>query len=236
MLFVLVGFASFGGKGGQWSNFSSIIENGHRILAVDPMHSEEPDEYISDITGVPVRRMVDMEIWPFCVNIISAEIQTIGQFLIEEEMVILSCSGNIEIDSSNDIMKSMRICNPNAYAFGLGCFANPPNLHKLEDILDRIKMGHLIKLETLQRFAKLIQNNGCAFYRAERDKKDYDWFTFYLKILMLENKKEAAEEYQQLCKQFEYNPNDYISLETISGLIMNELENLGLASLWCRRD
>jgi len=236
VLFVLVGFASFNGKGGQWMNMEWILDDGHRVLCVDPMHKEESDEYIEGIVGVKVRRMEGMEILPYCVNIVSVRIEDIGELIEDREfMVVLSCRGDMSMDSSDGILKEMGIRNPNAYAFGLGCFALPPKLGLLIDLEDKVDMGMMYELEQLQRLWKLLLHNGKAFYRANRDGKVYDWFSYYLDKLEMESKETVAEQYEKLCLSFGIQPDD-ANEKIVEDLIMDELKYLDLDKLWGKRN
>ena len=232
VLFVLVGFASFNGKGGQWMNMERLLEDDNRVLCVDPMHKVESDEYIEGRVGVKVRRMEGMEILPYCVNIVSIGIEEIGGLIDESEfMVVLSCKGDMYMDSSDGILRGMGIRNPNAYAFGLGCFALPPKLGLLLDLEDKVDLGMMYELELLQRLWKLLLHNGKAFYRANRDGRVYDWFSYYLDKLEMETKEEVSEQYEKLCLSFGIQPDD-ANEEIVEDLIMEELKYLDLDKLW----
>ena len=237
VLFVLVGFASFNNEGGQWPYLGHLLDDDHLVLAVDPLHSNELDEYIESRTGVMVNRMVGMDILPYCVNIVSTPIESIGGIINTKEfMVVLSCMGDREDDSSERILRRMGISNPNAYAFGLGCFAKPPVLSYLLDLQETVEMGYTYDLEQLQRLSWLIRNNGCAFYRAVKDGKSYDWFSFYLNELEMGSAEDVALQYEKICESFGLNPDEYLSEDKIKDVIRTELNYLNLLRLWKKRN
>lgn len=236
VLFVLVGFASYNNKGGQWPYLYNIVEDDHKVLAVDPLHKDEEDEDIKRITGVSVNRLESMDLLPYCVNVISERIEVVGGMIDDRDfLVVLSCMGDMEDDSSERILRRMGISSRNAYAFGLGCFAKPPNLDLLVDLKEKVEMGYLYDLEVLQRLSWLIRNNGCAYYRAVKYGKSYDWFSYYLDKLEMGNEEEVAQQYEKLCSSFGFNPNEYINEDMIKNEIRNELQWNNLIGLWDKR-
>ena len=146
------------------------------------------------------------------------------------------CMGDREDDSSERILRRMGISNPNAYAFGLGCFAKPPVLSLLIDLQETIENGYMYDLEQLQRLSWLVRNNGCAFYRAVKDGKSYDWFSFYLNDLEMGSAEDVALQYEKISESFGLNPDEYLSEDKVKDVIRTELNYLNLLRLWEQRD